>query len=121
MGKPDGAPIPIEGTMSFLKDRQGNVVVSHLNEEMCKQIADAANGVYVRADNTNNAYRIVSKELEKLSKSEIETEVYSEFDEQFQSFAWLVLIILLLDFFIFDRRNKMLSRIKIFEEKTKNL
>jgi len=115
MGKPDGAPIPIDGTMSFLKDREGNVVVSQLNEEMCKQIANAAGGVYVRADNTNNAYRIVSKELDKLSKSEIETEIFSDFNEQYQSFAWLALIILILEFFIFDRKNKILGRFKIFE------
>jgi len=65
MGKPDGAPIPVEGTMSFWKDKDGNVVVSKLNEEMCKNIAIAGGGSYVRADNTNAAYKIISKNLEK--------------------------------------------------------
>ncbi|MDR0811108.1 MAG: VWA domain-containing protein [Paludibacter sp.] len=117
MGTAEGAPLQIQGTMSFLKDKDGNVVVSHLNEEMCQDIAKAGDGVYVRADNTNNAYKIVSKELDKIAKSEIETETFSDFNEQYQSFAWLALIVLVLEFFIFDRKNKVFGRIKIFEEK----
>lgn len=119
MGKPDGAPIPVPGTMSFWKDKEGNVVVSKLNEAMCKEIASAGKGIYVRADNTNSAYRIITKELDTLSKSDIKTSVFSEYNEQFQSFALLALIILIIDFFIFDRKNKRLSKFKIFDLKDK--
>lgn len=117
MGKPDGAPIPVPGTMSFWKDKQGNVVVSKLNEEMCKSIAASGKGIYVRADNTNNAFKIVSKELDKLAKADIKTTVFSDFNEQFQSFALLALILLLMDFFIFERQNKRLNKFKIFDLK----
>ena len=119
MGKPDGAPIPVPGTMSFWKDKDGNVVVSKLNEQMCRDIAAAGKGVYVRADNTNTAYRVVDKELETLAKSDIKTSVFSNYNDQFQSFALLALLILVFDFFIFDRKNKRLSRIKIFDIKEK--
>ena len=119
MGKPDGAPIPIDGTMSFKKDNEGNVVVSKLNEEMCKNIALSGNGVYVRADNSNTAYKIVSKELDKLAKSDIKTQVFSEYNEQFQSFAIFALLLLLVDFFVFDRKNKRFSKLKIFDLKDK--
>jgi len=119
MGKPEGAPIPVDGTMSFWKDKEGNVVVSKLNEEMCRNIAAAGSGTYVRADNQNSAYRVVSKELDNLAKSKLETRVFSDYNEQFQSFALLALILLFFDSFIFDRRNKRLSKLRIFDLKEK--
>jgi Ca-activated chloride channel family protein len=119
MGKPEGAPIPIEGTMSFRKDNEGNVVVSRLNEELCKEIAGAAEGIYVRSDNTNGAFKSVTKELDKLAKSDITATSFSDFNEQFQSFAIIALILLLVDFFVFERINKRLSRMKIFDLKKK--
>jgi Ca-activated chloride channel family protein len=119
MGKPEGAPIPIEGTLSFRKDNNGNVVVSKLNEAMCSNIAAAGNGVYVRADNSNSAYKMVSKELDKLAKSDLSSQVFSDYNEQFQSFAILALILLFIELFVFERRNKRLSRLKIFDLKEK--
>lgn len=119
MGKPDGAPIPIEGTMSFRKDREGNVVVSKLNEAMCNEIASSGAGIYVRADNTNNAYKTISKELDQLSKTELTATTFSNYNEQFQSFAIIALLLLLIDFFVFERINKRFSKLKIFDLKEK--
>lgn len=119
MGKPDGAPIPVPGTMSFWKDKDGNVVVSKLNEEMCKSISSAGKGVYVRADNSNSAFRVINKELDNLAKSDIKTSVFSDYNEQFQSFAMLALLILIIDFFVFERKNKRLNKFKIFDLKDK--
>ena len=119
MGKVEGSPIPVPGTMSFWKDKDGNVVVSKLNETMCKEIAIAGKGIYVHADNSNSAFRIITKELDKLGKSDIKTSVFSEYNEQFQSFALLALVILIIDLFIFDRKNKRLSKFKIFDLKEK--
>jgi Ca-activated chloride channel family protein len=119
MGKTDGSPIPIPGTMSFWKDKDGNVVVSKLNETMCKEIAIAGKGLYVHADNSNNAYKIITKELDTLAKSDIKTSIFSEYNEQFQSFALFALLILIIDFFLFDRKNKRLSKLRIFDLKEK--
>jgi len=119
MGKIDGAPIPVDGTMSFWKDKEGNVVVSKLNEEMCKNIAAAGKGTYVRADNGGSAFKVINKELDNLAKSDIKTSVFSDYNEQFQSFALLALLILIVEFFIFNRINKRLSRLKIFDLKEK--
>ena len=119
MGKSDGAPIPVPGTMNFWKDKDGNVVVSKLNEPMCKEIAQAGKGIYVHADNSNSAFRTITKQLDTLAKSDIKTSVFSEYNEKFQSFALLALIILIIDFFIFDRKNKRLSKFKIFDLKQK--
>lgn len=119
VGRPDGAPIPVDGTMSFMKDKDGNVVVSKLNEEMCQDIASNGKGLYVRVDNTNTAFRSVSNELDKMAKSEISTTAYANYNEQFQSFAILALLLLLIDFFVFERVNKRFSRLKIFDIKEK--
>ena len=48
VGMPEGAPIPIEGTNDYRRDREGNVIVTRLNEQMCQEIAQAGNGIYVR-------------------------------------------------------------------------
>ena len=55
VGLPDGAPIPIEGSNDFRRDREGNVIVTRLNEAMCQEIAKVGNGIYVRVDNSNSA------------------------------------------------------------------
>ena len=117
IGKPEGSPIPLPGTNNFIKDRQGNVVVSRLNEEMCREIAQAGGGMYVRCDNTNTATKAIQKELDKLATQEIETQVYTDYNEQFQSFALLALLLLVIDFFIFNRKNKSLTKLDIFGEK----
>ena len=116
IGKPEGAPIPIPGTNDFRKDRQGNVVGSRLNEDMCREIAKAGNGIYVRCDNTNTAMRAIEKELDTLATTELETQVFTDYNEQFQTFALLALLILVIDFFIFNRKNKSLTRINLFKE-----
>lgn len=119
IGKPEGSPIPLPGTNNFRKDRQGNVVVSKLNEDMCREIAQAGGGIYVRCDNTNTATKAIQKELDKLATQEIETQVYTDYNEQFQSFALIALFFLVLDYFIFNRKNKALSRLDIFGEEKK--
>ena len=106
IGKPEGSPIPVPGTNDYRKDRQGNVVVSRLNEEMCREIAQAGSGIYVRCDNTNTATKAIQKELDKLGTQEIETQVFTDYNEQFQTFALLALLLLVIDYFIFNRKNK---------------
>ena len=118
IGKPEGSPIPVTyGSNDFRRDRAGNVVVSKLNEEMCQQIAQVSNGLYVRCDNSNTALKTLEKELNKLATSEFETTIYAEYNEQYQSFVFIALLLLLIDAFLFSRKNKSLSRINIFKER----
>lgn len=116
IGKPEGSPIP-DGRGGFKKDRQGTVVVSRLSEDMCQKVAAAGGGMYVRADNSNTATRALEKEIDKLGKQEIETKVYSDYNEQYQSFIFIALLLLVIDFFIFSRKNKSISRINLFGDK----
>ncbi|MCK9300116.1 MAG: VWA domain-containing protein [Bacteroidales bacterium] len=114
MGSLKGAPIPQGLNNDYHKDKEGNVVITKLNEEMCQQIALAGGGVYVRADNTNTALRVLNKELDSMKKSDIETTVYAEYDEQFQALAWIVLLLLFVDMFILDKKNPALRKLKLF-------
>lgn len=114
MGQPKGAPILIPGSNTYMKDREGNVVTTKLNEEMCQEIAAAGNGMYVRADNTNAALKALQKEVEKMNKSELDSKVYSEYDEQFQLLAWFALFLLIADFMTLDRKNRIFRRVKLF-------
>lgn len=114
IGSPQGAPIPVGGSNNYLKDKEGNVVVTHLNEQMCQEIAAAGQGIYVRADNTNSALRTLQSELDKLDKAELDSKVYSEYDEQFQLLAWIVLILLIFEFLILERKNRIFRKVKLF-------
>lgn len=116
IGKPEGAPIPKPGTNDYFKDRSGQVVVSKLNEEMCQQIAEAGSGVYVRCDNTNTAMRALQQELDRIATTELETTVYADYNEQYQSFALIALLLLMIEFFIMSRQNHRLTRMDLFKE-----
>jgi Ca-activated chloride channel family protein len=116
VGSPEGAPIPIPGSNRYITDNAGNTVISKLNEDMCREIAQAGGGIYVRCDNSNTATKAIQKELDKLATQEIETTTYTDYNEQFQSFALIALLLLVIDFFIFNRKNKSLTKLDIFGE-----
>ena len=117
IGKPEGSPIPVPGTNDYIKDRSGQVVVSRLNEEMCQEIAQAGKGAYVRCDNTNTAMRALQQELDRIATTDLETTVYADYNEQYQSFVLIALLLLVIDFFILMRQNHRLSRMDLFKEK----
>ena len=117
VGSPDGAPIPIEGTNDFRRDKDGNVIVTRLNEQMCQEIAKDGHGIYVRVDNTNNAQKIINKEINKMAKADVETQVYTEFNEQFQAVAWIIFLLLLVEMLILERKNPLFRNIHLFSNK----
>ena len=116
VGSPDGSPIPVEGSNDFRRDKDGNVVVTRLNEQMCQEIAKAGDGIYVRVDNTNNAERALNVEINKLAKADVETQVYTEFDEQFDVLAWIALILLAADVMLLNRKNPIFKNVKLFKQ-----
>ncbi len=120
IGKPEGAPIPKPGTNDYFKDRSGQVVVSKLNEDMCQQIAQAGSGAYVRCDNTNTAMRALQQELNRIATAELESTVYADYNEQYQSFVLLALLLLVIEFFILSRKNHRLIRMDLFKENSDN-
>ena len=120
IGKPEGSPIPVPGTNDYIKDRSGQVVVSRLNEEMCQEIAQAGKGAYVRCDNTNTAMRALQQEIDRIATTDLETTIYADYNEQYQSFLLIALLLLVIDCFILMRQNHRLNRMDLFKEKTNN-
>lgn len=116
VGMPDGAPIPVEGTNDFRRDRDGNVVVTRLNEQMCQEIAQAGDGIYVRVDNSNAAQKVIAQEINKMAKADVETQVYTEFNEQFQAVAWIILLLLLAEMLILEHKNPLFRNIHLFKK-----
>lgn len=96
MGSPKGSPIRMPDTGDYIKDNAGNTVMSALNEDMCKQIAEAGGGAYIHVDNNSNAQEQLNSELDKLAKKETSSTIYSDYDEQFQAFGLIALLLLIM-------------------------
>lgn len=116
MGLPQGALIPdlSNGQRGYKKDNRGNTIVTKLNEPMLQQIAQAGQGTYIRANNSQVGLNTLFNEIDSMEKTEMESQIYADYDEKFQYFIGLGLILLVLDFVILERKNKYLKNIKLF-------
>jgi len=120
MGLPEGGPIPLSENnrqVGFKKDKQGNTVVTKLNSTMLQQIADAGNGIYVRANNSRAGLDRVFDEINALEKSEIESRVFTDYEDRFQYFIAIALIFLVLEMLLMSRKGKFLSSVDFFKIK----
>lgn len=115
VGNPQGAPIPM-GNGSYLKDQSGQTVMTKLNEDMCRQLAQAGNGQYIHVDNTSDAEQTLNNDLTKLQKGETDAVIYSEYDEQFQAVGILVILLLIIEVCLLDVKNPLLRNIKFFKK-----
>jgi Ca-activated chloride channel family protein len=118
MGLAEGAPIPEyknNQITGFKKDRSGSTVITRLDESMLQQIAQAGNGIYVRASNTQAGLKKVYDEIGKLDQKTIDSLSYADYDDRFQYFIALSLLFLILSFTINERKNRWASKIKIFK------
>ncbi len=118
VGDTAGAPIP-DSAGGYMTDNTGNTVMSALNEEMCRQIAQAGKGKYIHVDNTSSAQELLNDQLAKLQKGETESVVYSEYNEQFQAVGFLVLLLLVLEVIILEIKNPLLRNFRVFKTKKK--
>lgn len=83
---------------------------------MCQEIAQAGDGIYVRVDNSNAAQKVIAQEINKMAKADVETQVYTEFNEQFQAVAWIILLLLLAEMLILERKNPLFRNIHLFKK-----
>ena len=120
VGSPDGAPIPT-GDGDYLKDNTGQTVMTGLNEEMCRQLADAGGGAYIHVENNSNAQQQLDLALDKLAKKEISTTIYSDYDEQFQAVGILVLLLLIIEVCILEVKNPLMRRVSLFKRSPKSV
>ena len=104
VGSPEGKPIPVDGEL--LKDKDGNIVVTRLDEATLKEVASAGKGLYVRAGNTEFGLNPVIDEIRSLEEKDFQSVVFEEYDEQYMYFFAIALIFMLIEFMISDTRNR---------------
>lgn len=119
IGSPDGVPIPVYENnvmQGYKKTKDGTTVISKLNEMLLQQIAITSNGTYVRASGADVGFRKIFSEIEKMQKKEFEGNIYADYETKFYYFAGLALLLLILDFFLSERKSKVLARLNLFKE-----
>ena len=120
MGLSKGGPIPIYNKYGnrtgYRKDRDGNTIVSKLNENLLQQIANAGKGTYVRANNSKAGLSTLFAEINKMEKKEIGTMVFTEYKDRFQLFIGLALLLLIIDLMLLGRKNKWSNKINFYKE-----
>ena len=104
VGSPEGKPIPMNGEL--LKDRNGEIVVTRLDETVLKEVADAGNGVYVRAGNTEFGLNPIIDDIKKMEDEKYSSIVFEEFDEQFMYFFAIALVFFVIEMLVGDRKGK---------------
>ncbi|MFH2003913.1 MAG: VWA domain-containing protein [Bacteroidota bacterium] len=119
MGSSQGSPIPVYQNnvqTGYRKDRGGNVVMTKLDEQALQQIAASGNGKFIRSTNRQDELEIVLREIEAMEKKEYEAKIFTDYEDRFQYFLGIALFLLLIEFFISERKNKWLAKMNLFGE-----
>ncbi|MFA4045386.1 VWA domain-containing protein [Prevotella sp. PCHR] len=116
VGSPGGSVIP-DGSGGYIKDNTGQTVMSRINEDMCKEVAMAGGGLYINLDNTSSARDRLDAELGKLQKGDVSSVIYSEYDEQFQAFILLAIVVLILEICLLETKGRLFERLNVFSRK----
>ena len=103
VGSPEGQPIPVDGQL--LRDKDGNIVVSRLDEKTLRDIASAGGGAYVHAGDDEFGLNPIIDDIRKMEDEEFGSIVFEEFDDQFMYFLAVALALLVLEMLIGDRRS----------------
>ena len=103
VGSPEGKPIPMDGEL--LKDKEGNIVVTRLDENILKEVAHAGNGLYVRAGNSEFGLNPIVDDIRKMEDEKYSSIVFEEYDEQFMYFFAIALLFFVVEMLVGDRRS----------------
>ncbi len=114
MGGSKGVPIPVKGKRGeYMRDSEGQVVLTSTNESLAKEIAEAGNGISVNGA-SGSALDNIAKQLGGLGNTPLKSVKYSSRAEQFPTFAWIALFFLIVDIFVLDRKIGWLNKINFF-------
>ncbi len=119
VGDVKGGPIPIKRNgvlLNYKKDSQGETVVTKLNEETLKEIANEANGAYINGNNTAKVIDEIKDILNRMDKTEFEAKEFADFKDQFQWFLGFAIVFLFIDIFFLERKTAWLKRLNLFNE-----
>ncbi len=119
VGDVKGGPIPLKRNgvvVSYKKDNQGETVITKLNEETLKGIAEEANGAYINGKITNDVVANIREILNQMDKTEFEAKQFADFKDQFQWFLGFGIFFLFLDIFLLERKTAWLKKLNLFNE-----
>jgi Ca-activated chloride channel family protein len=119
VGDLKGGPIPLKRNgvvLNYKKDSQGETVITKLNEDTLKEIANEANGVYINGRNTNEVVENIREILNAMDKTEFEAKQFADFKDQFQWFLGFGIFFLLVDIFLLERKTGWLKKLNLFNE-----
>jgi len=122
IGTAKGAPIPIyenQSQVDYKRDQSGSIVFSKLNEEMLQKISIQGNGKYFRLEQGNSEVTAVMQELASMEQKEFEEEVFTDYEDQYQGFLLIGLILLAIEYFISERRSRIFTEWSIFKTDTR--
>ncbi len=109
VGSAEGQPIPMDG--GLLKDRNGDIVVTRLNEQMLRDIARAGGGAYIHAGNEEFGLNPIIQDIRRMEEEEFGSVVFEEYDEQYMYFLGLALLCFVIQMVTGSRK----PRRKLFE------
>ena len=104
VGSPEGKPIPMDGEL--LKDKDGEIVVTRLDEKVLQDVAQAGNGLYVRAGNSEFGLNPIIENIDRMEDEKYSSIVFEEYDEQFMYFLGFALVFFVVEMLVGDRRSK---------------
>jgi Ca-activated chloride channel family protein len=119
VGSANGVPIPVMegGEKTFLKDRQGDVVITKMNAKMLGEIATAGNGQFVAASGADMGLNVIMDQVSNLKKAEYMAKLYTDYEDQYQWPLALAFFFLFLEFIVLEKKNPWLKRIQLFSTK----
>ncbi len=120
VGTAKGGPIPIKSNgvvKSFLRDKDEQVVVTKMNEEVLQSIAKSTKGSYINGNSTKDVIDNFKTILDTVEKTAFETQQVSDYKDQFQWFLGIAFILVFLDIFVFERKTAWLKKLNLFNEK----
>ena len=120
IGTAKGGPIPIRENgrvVAYKKNNEGTVVVTQLNEQILRDLASTGNGKYINGNKTQETIEIIKEVLENAEKSEFETKQFSDYEDQFQWFVGIGLLLLIIDVTLLEKKTKWIQKLNLFNEK----
>ncbi|NEW79014.1 MAG: VWA domain-containing protein [Gelidibacter sp.] len=120
IGTAKGGPIPLKDNgrvVAYKKNNEGTVVITQLNEQILREIANVGNGKYINGNKTQETIDTIKEVLEKAEKNEFETKQFSDYEDQFQWFVGIGLLLLIIDVTLLEKKTKWVQKLNLFNEK----
>ena len=120
MGSPEGTPIPASrngNAQDFLKDNDGNTVLTKLDEIGLEKIAAEGKGKYIHSTAGDDGLQVLLDQIGRMDKKAFGTKQYTDYEDRFQYFLAIALLLLLTDLVIGERKSPWLERINLFDNK----